>query len=393
MFDFITNYASINLLPAIFASLFASIHFHNKTMLRKSLNLIQVYSSNQFRQNIRTLYVSATNEAARKGTREKARAKKVKVEIKKVAFVPFNRKKLKIDMTNKHIDDSWKAIPADDVYVGKYYRWRVYTAPEAIEAHKETHHPSMYNEPNAPLFAHVELNMQGEKVTRFVENFYRIAPVQHKFDHGQERTILVFTKGQENIEMAKNAGATYVGGTELVKDIQNGDLLLTDYQYAIAHPNILPDLLPIRGLMKKKYPNPKNGTLGADLDEIIRRFQNGIQYSAMKDENQKDFGLITAQIGTLDMETSHLEENLASLLKDVNTVRPKRAGKFITRVLLKSPPSKEQLKIDPFVYVDVGKPEVKKEVTLKKSKKRGRSFAKSVDEEEVVEPAVKEAAN
>lgn len=51
------------------------------------------------------------------------------------------------------------------------------------------------------------------------------------------------------------------------------------------------------------------------------------------------------------MDSKHLEENLKSLLEDVNAFRPKRDGKFITRVLLKSPPSQEQLKIDPFIYV------------------------------------------
>ena len=62
-------------------------------MLRNSINLIQLYSSIQLRQNVRPLFVSATNEAARKGTREKARQKKVKVEIKKVGFVPHMKRK------------------------------------------------------------------------------------------------------------------------------------------------------------------------------------------------------------------------------------------------------------------------------------------------------------
>lgn len=51
------------------------------------------------------------------------------------------------------------------------------------------------------------------------------------------------------------------------------------------------------------------------------------------------------------MDPKHLEENLVALLTDVNSVRPKRAGKFVTKVLLTSPPSGEVLKIDPFVYI------------------------------------------
>jgi large subunit ribosomal protein L1 len=295
----------------------------------------------------------------------------------------FSSARLKLDTTNKHVDDSWKAIPEDDAYVGKYYRWRLYTVEEAIQCHRETHHPSMYNVPNAQLIAHVELNMQGEKATRFVDNFFRMAPVQHKFDHGEDRTILVLAKGQEFVEMARKAGATHVGGPELVKDVQNGDLLLTDYQYIVAHPNILPDIVPIRGLMKKKFPNPKSGTLGANIDELVTRFMNGIQYSAIKDENQNDFGVISTAVGTIDMDPKHLEENLVSLLKDIDSMRPKRDGKFITRVLLKSPPSPEQLKIDPFLYVPEGKKEAKKAKEVTK--------VQADDDED--EPAVKEAAN
>lgn len=150
---------------------------------------------------------------------------------------------------------------------------------------------------------------------------------------------------------ARKAGATLVGGVELIKDITNGELLLTDYQYVVAHPNILPELVALRGLMKRKFPNPKAETLGANLTEMIRRFLDGISYSAAKDEHQQDFGLITTTIGTLDMDEQHLEENLRSLLQDVNSMRPKREGRFITRVLLKSPPSREQLKIDAFQFV------------------------------------------
>lgn len=73
------------------------------------------------------------------------------------------------------------------------------------------------------------------------------------------------------------------------------------------------------------------------------------------------------------MESSHLESNLKSLLEDVNSVRPKREGKFITRVLLKCFPGTEQLKIDPFVYIP--------EEAVKKSS----SKAAPVEEKEEVE--------
>jgi large subunit ribosomal protein L1 len=252
---------------------------------------------------------------------------------------------------NKHQDDSWKQISHDDVFIQKYYQFRVFSVEDAVKSHRETHHPSMYNMPNAPLFAEIELNMQGEKITRFVENFHRMAPIANKFDHGEDRTILAFAKDQESIEIAKKAGASLVGDAGLIKSIQNGDLSLNDYPYIVAHSNILPELVHVRGLMKRRFPNPKNGTLGTDLAEMIQKFLNGITYSVVKDENQQNFAIVTTQFGTLDMDPKHLESNLASLLQDINKMRPKREGKFVTRVFIKSPPSSEKLKINPFEYV------------------------------------------
>ncbi|KAH8283941.1 hypothetical protein KR054_005496 [Drosophila jambulina] len=324
-------------------------------------------------ESLRLLHLSAVSEAARKGTREKARKKKVKVEVKKVGFIPHNQrnKKINVKRADKHVDDSWKQIPKDDCYVGRYYRWPVYSVAEAIQCHRETHHPSMYNVPRAPLNVDIELNMQAEKITRFVDNFQRMAMIPHKFEHGEERKIIVFTKGNNEVIEAREAGASLVGGVELIKDITSGELLLSDYQYVIAHPNILAELVALRGLMKRKFPNPKSETLGTNLAEMIVKFSSGISYSASKDEYQQNFGLITACVGTLDMDAQKLEENIQYLLQDVNTMRPKREGRFITRVLLKSPPSSEQLKIDPFVYVpemwDKSSAKVKKEEAKKQA--------------------------
>ncbi|XP_053681103.1 39S ribosomal protein L1, mitochondrial [Anopheles nili] len=331
----------------------------------------------------RLLHTTSLDLAARKGTREKARKAKVKKVVEKVEFIRHDlRKKGKLNLVvaNKHIDDSWKQDPKDDCWVSRYYKWRVYSVEEAIHCHRETHHPTVYNLPNSPLFAHVELNMQAEKVTRFVDNFQRMVAIPHRFDHGENRNIIVFAKGQEPLKEATDAGATLVGGVELIKEIQNGDLQLAEYPFVLAHPNILPELVVIRGLLKKnRFPNPRSGTLGVNLAEMIEKYAHGINYSATKDEQQKDFGSIVACIGMLPMDAKHLESNLVSLLQDVNSMRPKREGKFVTRVLLKCPPSGENLKIDPFVYIPA-------EGVFSKKSAKSESNAEEDDTEEHEEP-------
>lgn len=107
--------------------------------------------------------------------------------------IRFSR--LVIKRTNLHVDDSWKSTPKDENYVAKYYRWKIYSFEEAVKSHRESHHPSMYNEPNADLMVHVELNMKAEKQTRTIDDFRNIVMVDHTFDHGNERKIIVLAKG------------------------------------------------------------------------------------------------------------------------------------------------------------------------------------------------------
>lgn len=37
--------------------------------------------------------------------------------------------------------------------------------------------------------------------------------------------------------------------------------MLPDFQYVLAHPDILTELSAIRGLLRKRYPNLKHGLL------------------------------------------------------------------------------------------------------------------------------------
>lgn len=42
---------------------------------------------------------------------------------------------------------------------------------------------------------------------------------------------------------------------------QNGELSLKDFNFVVAHPDILPELVLVRGLLKRKFPNQKSGIL------------------------------------------------------------------------------------------------------------------------------------
>ena len=90
--------------------------------------------------------------------------------------------------------------------------------------------------------------------------------------------MLVFAKGDAE-RIAREAGADYAGGDELIQRIARDEW--TDFDVAIATPDIMGDLgraclgriLGRRGLM----PNPKSGTVVqvGDLPRVIADVRRG----------------------------------------------------------------------------------------------------------------------
>lgn len=56
-----------------------------------------------------------------------------------------------------------KPQATDDVWVSRFYAWRMYSFKEVIECHRETHHPTIYNAPDAPINLFIELDMKTAK--------------------------------------------------------------------------------------------------------------------------------------------------------------------------------------------------------------------------------------
>lgn len=83
----------------------------------------------------------------------------------------------------------------------------------------------------------------------------------------------------------------------LVFRLQEGTIKIFEYDYVIAHPNIITDLVPIRGLMKKKFPTLKAGTLDTDLTSLVKKFAGGVQYRVVRDEKQDNFGSVEVAVG------------------------------------------------------------------------------------------------
>ena len=148
--------------------------------------------------------------------------------------------------------------------------------------------------------------------------------------HGTGRTVrvLVFCK-DNNIEVAKNAGADYAGGADLVQKIQEGWL---DFDSVVATPDMMPVISKVarvlgpRGMM----PSPKAGTVTVNVAQTVKELKAGkIQYRVDKGAN------VHAPVGKLSFTVDQLVENAKSVIDSVVKNKPQSSkGTYIKSLTL-----------------------------------------------------------
>lgn len=132
---------------------------------------------------------------------------------------------------------------------------------------------------------------------------------------GKDVRILVFCK-DNNLQIAKDAGAEFVGGDDLAQKIIGGWL---DFDAVVATPDMMPvigkvaKILGPRGLM----PSPKSGTVTPNVANVIKELKAGkIQYRVDKGAN------VHAPVGKLSFSVEALRENALSFIDSVKKAKP-----------------------------------------------------------------------
>jgi large subunit ribosomal protein L1 len=149
--------------------------------------------------------------------------------------------------------------------------------------------------------------------------------------HGTGRTVrvLALTKG-ENTAAAEAAGADYVGADDMIQRILDGWL---EFDAVVATPDMMAAIgsklgrvLGPRGLL----PNPKSGTVGPNIGEIVR----GLKAGRIEFRNDKT-GVIHAPIGKASFEPTKLADNFRALYGALEGAKPAAAkGVFVRTVYL-----------------------------------------------------------
>lgn len=147
---------------------------------------------------------------------------------------------------------------------------------------------------------------------------------------GKTVRVAVFAQG-ENAAKATAAGADIVGFDDLAAAVKAGEL---NFDVVIATPDAmrvvgqLGQVLGPRGLM----PNPKVGTVTADVETAVRNAKAGqVRYRTDK------AGIIHCAIGRADFEVNSLKENLEALLLDLRKAKPSSAkGVYVKKLTISS---------------------------------------------------------
>lgn len=156
---------------------------------------------------------------------------------------------------------------------------------------------------------------------------------------GKEKTVLAITT---KVEEAKEAGAEFVGGVELLEKIKKENWF--DYDAIVATPDMMGELGKLGRLLGPKglMPNPRTGTVSQDIAKAITDIKAGkIEYRVDKEGN------LHAIAGKVQFEDQQLVENISAICKQIIRVKPAPVrGTYIRNVVLSSTlgPS---IKIDP----------------------------------------------
>ncbi|MCL2378604.1 MAG: 50S ribosomal protein L1 [Defluviitaleaceae bacterium] len=148
---------------------------------------------------------------------------------------------------------------------------------------------------------------------------------------GRDVRVLVFAKGDKAAE-AEAAGADYVGAEELVAKIQGENWF--EFDVVVATPDMMGVVGRIGRVLGPKglMPNPKAGTVTADVSKAIAEIKAGkIEYRLDRTN------IMHIPIGKVSFGTEKLAENFQTLMSAVIKAKPAAAkGTYLRSITVAS---------------------------------------------------------
>ena len=185
----------------------------------------------------------------------------------------------------------------------KYEPAKLYDLPQACQVVKDIKFANF----DETVEAHVNLRLTKSQTMRDTLVF------PHQFKG--EKKVLVFCK-EDRIKEALDAGAAYAGADEYIEKVKGGWL---DFDVAVATPDMMKDVGRLGMVLGRKglMPNPKTGTVTADIAQAIAELKKGrTEFRADKT------GVVHIAVGKVSMDTDKIVENVQALLAEINRKKP-----------------------------------------------------------------------
>ena len=171
---------------------------------------------------------------------------------------------------------------------------------------------------------HVKLGIDAKKSDQNVRSTVALP-------HGTGRSVrvLAIAKG-DKVKEAADAGADIAAGEEIIQEILDGR---SDFDAVVATPDVmgavgskLGRVLGPKGLL----PNPKAGTVGPNIGDLIREIKAG----RIEFRNDKT-GVVHGPVGKASFTPDKLAENVRAFIKAVEGAKPESSkGTYLRSVYL-----------------------------------------------------------
>ncbi len=206
--------------------------------------------------------------------------------------------------------------------LSKVEKGKVYSVDEAIKLVKETSISSFDGS--------VEVAMRLNLDTKKADQQLRGAIVLPK-GTGKTKKVLVIARGPKATE-AKEAGADYVGDTDMLEKIEKENWF--DFDTLIATPDMMPLLGKLGRVLGPKglMPNPKTGTVTLEVAKAVEEVKAGrVEYRT------DSFGNVHGIIGKVSFSEADLKENLEAFVAQILRIKPATVkGEYVKNISITS---------------------------------------------------------
>ncbi|XP_065063119.1 large ribosomal subunit protein uL1-like [Rhopilema esculentum] len=169
----------------------------------------------------------------------------------------------------------------------------------------------------------LRLNMNEKKIRTDAIRGSMLLPKPFK-----AKRILVFAEDEVAVH-AKEAGADFVGGKELIVQVESGEL---EFDYCLSSLDFLPNLSHMPRILKDKMPNTRRGTATNDVSSAVAQYRRGHSYKTTRQ------GHVNSDIALLSFSDNEIRENMRAFISTIESHMPQslKQDQFFKKLVISS---------------------------------------------------------